>query len=250
MILIKYFSLFNLWLLSVIKKGVWILGFLPTALDYLIVYLPKDLFPAMLVDFLSQGISPQLSIIFMLSGFAISAFLVYADIQSRLWVYEKDSPHYKIDLVKATSHKSSLGGFIYLNCLFRFTSTTPWSASLRQIAVQQERGPRILASWAIVQVSPKTLPFTIPHPEFDLAITIRTELMVEDRLGFKFQWRKVPISVYFHISYPIRPIGEAQRLIRYDLKINLRAQFEEIMKIRKNQKRKEREERQKNKKRS
>jgi len=77
------------WLFRIFKKWLWALGIIPTILDYVSVYLPKNYMPQELQYFLENGGVWQLTIILFVLGFIVSAFLVHQETLQELNEHER-----------------------------------------------------------------------------------------------------------------------------------------------------------------
>jgi hypothetical protein len=76
--------LWNSWLTRVIRKLVWLLGLLPTLIDYVSTYLRQYDLPAWLEDVLDLGVSWQATVVLVAVGVGAAAYLVHRDEQRQL----------------------------------------------------------------------------------------------------------------------------------------------------------------------
>jgi hypothetical protein len=72
------------WLLQVLSKGVWLLGFLPQLLDLAATYIPHDFIPRPILNWLEEGVTWELTLILVSSGLVVSAYLVHRETQAIL----------------------------------------------------------------------------------------------------------------------------------------------------------------------
>jgi len=77
-------TVFAVWAWRILKKGVWLLGFLPQLLDYVSIYIPSQYVPAYVKDLLEKGGDWRLTLILVVTGFLVSAFLVHLETQQVL----------------------------------------------------------------------------------------------------------------------------------------------------------------------
>lgn len=75
---------FAAWGWRILKKGVWLLGFLPQLLDYISTYIPSRYVPVYVRGLLEKGGDWRLTLIFMVTGLLVSAFLVHLETQQAL----------------------------------------------------------------------------------------------------------------------------------------------------------------------
>jgi len=64
------------WLIRVILKAFWLLGFLPLVLDFLFAYIPQEWIPERIRLFIENGASWSITLILITIGLLVSAFLV------------------------------------------------------------------------------------------------------------------------------------------------------------------------------
>ncbi|MCD6400879.1 MAG: hypothetical protein J7L73_03015, partial [Anaerolineales bacterium] len=67
------------WLVKVLRKGLWLLGFLPTILDYLSTYIPAQYLPKPVSDFLAQGGIWRFTIFLVIIALLFSSYLVFKE---------------------------------------------------------------------------------------------------------------------------------------------------------------------------
>lgn len=75
----KSFRSFIQWLWKVITKLFWVLGLVPLAIDFLDAYIPKGILPHQLENYIQNGGTWTLTLIFGSFGLLISAYLVYIE---------------------------------------------------------------------------------------------------------------------------------------------------------------------------
>jgi hypothetical protein len=70
------------WLGRVLKKGLWLLGLLPTLVDYIVTYFPQADIPAPIRSLTEKGGDIHLTLVLVSVGLVISAFLVHRETAS------------------------------------------------------------------------------------------------------------------------------------------------------------------------
>ncbi len=95
----KQIRSFMQWLWKVICKLFWVLSLVPLILDYIVTYIPKTIVPPVIENFIQNGGTWTLTILFAFVGFSISAFLVHLDTiqqieesQKRIREFEEKQP--------------------------------------------------------------------------------------------------------------------------------------------------------------
>lgn len=72
------------WLVRVLSKWIWVLGFLPLVLDYVSTYIPRRFIPETFLHILEEGAPLNFTIVLVSFGLLVSAYLVHREVQDRL----------------------------------------------------------------------------------------------------------------------------------------------------------------------
>lgn len=81
---LNFMKMFMNWLGKVLKKWLWILGFLPMVLDYIATYIPDEYVPGYIQRIIDKGVGWQFTLVLVCLGLLISAFLVHLETQRAL----------------------------------------------------------------------------------------------------------------------------------------------------------------------
>lgn len=74
----KAFQFMN-WFFRIVKKGIWVIGFIPLLLDYVTTFIPASYFPRPLLNFIEQGSNWNLTLVLVSLGLIISSYLVFLE---------------------------------------------------------------------------------------------------------------------------------------------------------------------------
>jgi len=224
------------WWGQVLKKVWWMLGLPPALLDVIHTWIAPHLRPAFLSDLIEWGISWEWSLILVPIGLLISAFLVHSQTQDRLEAYEYQAPEYELTIEEVTSKACGMG--LHVECTFRMESLNCWFGSLAQITVERARHAVGLENWSVasvyrywesVWVAVGEMPLPIPHPGRRLKITMHSRVIGEvDRMD-RGLWQEVIIPVQLRIKYSTQPVGDVQKLLPLDIRVNLQQQFDAVV---------------------
>ena len=222
------------WTWRMLRKGIWALGLLPSALDYLHAYLPKKYVPDLVTRFVDLGVSLQLSVTLIVVALFVSSYLVYQDAAKRLRIYEDQAPVYRVHVMLAEGWKSPLSHSIIVHCTLRIIAQSIWRGFLASAYVFGERSHACLEPWEVHSHEPdRGFPFEIPHPSYEISVKLVSNLVEGHRLGWRSRWRSVRIPLRLAIKHPLRPIGEAYQVLPADFKVNLLEAYDEISSQRK-----------------
>lgn len=99
------------WSWKVLKKGVWVLGFVPQLLDYVSTYVPPKYVPDPILNLLEKGGNWQLTLVLVGGGLLASAYLVYLETiqaleeqERRIRELESQRPHIIVGFQDSAGH--------------------------------------------------------------------------------------------------------------------------------------------------
>jgi len=213
---------------QVIRKGFWLLGLLPTLLDYTSAYVPADRVPKCVSDWLAKGASLQLSLILVAIALLVSAFLVHSKTEARLKAYEHQAPDYELK-TKEVSSKLCPGG-VHIECGFSMKARNQWPGCLARVTVESDSRIQGLADWKLehvhllqreVWVRIVDWPFSIPQSESDFQVTIHSEIREPVDSRQRAEWENAVISLRLLIEHYTQPAGHVRRLFPLEIQVNL-----------------------------
>jgi len=99
------------WSWKVLKKGVWVLGFVPQLLDYVSTYMPPKYVPDPILNLLEKGGNWQFTLILVGGGLLASAYLVHLETaqtleerERRIGELESQRPHIVVGFQDSVGH--------------------------------------------------------------------------------------------------------------------------------------------------
>jgi hypothetical protein len=72
------------WPVLIFRKWIWLVGFLPVALDFLAAYIPPAWIPLPIANLIQELPSANATVFLFAAGFLVSAYLVHRDLTERL----------------------------------------------------------------------------------------------------------------------------------------------------------------------
>lgn len=225
----RYFSLFPKWLWQVLKKGIWALGFLPQVLDYIATYVPDEYIPSVMERFIESGGNWQLTLILVVIGLLVSAFLVNVQFEEKLAAYEYQEPKYGLNVSKVTTKICSKDN-VHIDCVFTMTNLTLWAGNLDDVGVKIGE-PKLagLEKWELTQ-KPRKLPREIPNPSDDFGLVLHAKVNNLIQQSQKDDWCNIQIPLYLKISFYTPPIGYVSKLLYLDVPVNLGSEYDNMLK--------------------
>ena len=225
------------WFWRVTKKGFWILGFLPTLLDYIATYVPARYIPGTVSTFLRTGASLRLSLILVAIGVLISAYLVHLETEATLAAYEYQAPEYELEVQEVRSELCQKD-VVHIECDFSMRGLNPWRGYLGRIAVAGENRVKGLAGWEVedvcrrqrdvyVPISP--WPFPIPQSESQLRVTLHARVQGSVNPEPRAAWGKVEIPLRLLVEYDTQPAGHVQKLVPLEVQADLGKELDAIV---------------------
>jgi hypothetical protein len=98
---------FVYWARKVLSKWIWLLGFVPLLLDYLVVYIPTNYLPEIVRKLIREGANWQLTSGLVVLGLLLSAFLVHEEtkkeLKTKIAKLEKDNEKFLSDSISENS---------------------------------------------------------------------------------------------------------------------------------------------------
>jgi hypothetical protein len=225
------------WSWRVVKRGIWLLGFLPALLDYIAAYVPADYIPENVSTLLETGASPQGSLVLVAIGLLISAFLVHSKTEARLAAYEHQAPEYELKIQEVTSKLCSKD-VLHIECNFSMRSLKPWPGYLSRVVVEDDDQVEELTDWEIervyrlhrnVYVPLSDWPFPVPQSECDFKVMIHSKVNEPVDLRQRAVWKKTMIPLHLLIEYYTQPVGDVQKLIPLGVQVDLSEEFDSIV---------------------
>jgi hypothetical protein len=215
-------STFWIWLVRIFKKWIWALGLIPLFLDYVSALIPNQTIQKLpfLADFLNTGTTWQISLIFFSVGLFISTYLVYAEVENRLKVYEYHEPKYLIEIVRTDVGTCQRGCHVSIECTIKIEPTNPWTGFLTKVFIKGDNQLTGLSDWKINGAFVNNSifkPQEIRAPKLDLDVKIESAIDYKTKLVEK-EWNEVAIPINILIGYVTTPVGEMD--ISKDLVIN------------------------------
>ena len=92
------------WAIRVLKKGFWLLGFLPQIIDYIFAFIPADYIPPPVKSFIDSGGSWNLTLTLLALGLIISSYIVYKEVEK-----EKQDVQIQLEEIKNSEPKITVG---------------------------------------------------------------------------------------------------------------------------------------------
>jgi hypothetical protein len=235
--------IFIRWLWQVIKKGFWVLGFLPTLIEIITTYIPNNYIPKSVSEFMQRGFSLQLSLTLVVIGLFISAFLVYKGNIVKLAAYENQAPEYELKINEVT-RKFYPPERIQVECDFSMIGIKPWSGDLSNIIVERRSNIKKFIDWKIkgvywlhrdnVYIIIKEWPYSIPQNESGFRVSIYSDINKSIDEEERVVWEHIMIPVRLIIQYYSQPVGQVQKKVPMEIKVDLSKEFDLIRASRKN----------------
>jgi hypothetical protein len=95
------------WAVKVLRKWVWLLGFVPILLDYFLAYIPQKNLPETIRKLISEGANWQITGAFFVLGFLASAFFVHEEtkkeLMARIAILENENEKLLADSISENS---------------------------------------------------------------------------------------------------------------------------------------------------
>jgi hypothetical protein len=221
------------WFVQVLKKGVWVLGFVPALLDYIITYVPTDYIPTFVSNFLEVGATWHQTLVFTLIGLLISAFLVHSQTETKLTEYEYQEPLYELELREVNSEICRSDAHVHVVSTFSMRSLTPWFGYLIRITIGDKGRVTGLENWEVEDIhvdgrllTNNNLPFSIPQGECKFDVRALAEIKPFTDSQQQKEWEKVMVPVQLLVAYHTQPVGEVSKLLSLDIPVNLAAEFD------------------------